>query len=212
MRKIEKGSEPDSLTEWRRRNPNGRYDDLNASPNVRIDIRNACLREQYYLCAYCCQSIGQQDKDCMNEHVEARHIAPQRSLDFSNIVSSCTTPNQCDAAHGSQPLPLTPFMDECETEFLFKISGRVEGLTDREKATISVLRLGEYEKQNRALIEKRRNLTYSLLLANGINIDDGLDDDGLLDMVIEDIQIPVEGKLDSFAPVAVNILKGWLSS
>jgi hypothetical protein len=34
-------------------------------------------------------------------------------------------------AHGSQPLPLTPLMPECETELRFKFSGRVEGLTER---------------------------------------------------------------------------------
>ncbi len=77
----------------------------------------------------------------MNEHVVTRSIAPNRSLDFSNIVASCTTPRQCDAAHKLQPFALTPFMNECETEFKFKISGRVEGLTDRAIETIKVLKL-----------------------------------------------------------------------
>ena len=35
-------------------------------------------------------------------------------------------------------LLLTPFMNECETEFKFKISGRVEGLTYRAIETIKV--------------------------------------------------------------------------
>ncbi len=210
MRKINKGAEPDSLIAWKRRNPTGCYDNL--SPVERIDIRNACSVEQYYLCAYCCQSIDQRGDDCMNEHVEARRIAPQRGLDFANIVASCKTPRQCDAAHGSRPLPLTPLMDECETEFQFKISGRVEGLTDRAKETIGVLNLGDYERHNRALIEKRKQLTQVLLLANGVDPNHGLDDDELLKLLIDDLLTPVDGKLAPFAPVVVSILKGWVSS
>lgn len=213
MRKIDKGEEPASLTAWKRHNPAGNYLDLgDSAPAVRINIRNACLQEQYFLCAYCCQDIGQQDRDCMNEHVEARHIAPNRSLDFSNIVASCTTPRQCDAAHGYQPLPLTPLMDECESEFYFKISGRVEGLTVRARETIRVLNLGDCESHNRALIEKRKSLTYGLLFANGLDLQQGIDDDELLNSVINDLQTPVNGKLSSFAPVAVSILRGWLNS
>jgi len=210
VQKINKRAEPGSLTTWKRRNPTGCYDDL--SHVERIDIRHACSVEQYYLCAYCCQSIGQKDDDCMNEHVEARRIAPQRSLDFANIVVSCKTPRQCDAAHGSQPLPLTPLMDECETEFQFKISGRVEGLTDRAKEAIRVLNLGDHEMHNRALIEKRKQLSQVLLLANGVDPNQGVDDDELLKLVIADLLTPIDGKLAPFAPVAVSILKGWVSS
>ena len=120
MRKIDKGYEPERLTQWKRQHPQGRYDQLNDLE--RQDIRIACTKEQFYLCAYCCQTISGTSADTMNEHVEARRLAPSRSLDFSNIVASCTTPQQCDAAHGSQALPLTPLMDECETELKFKIS------------------------------------------------------------------------------------------
>ncbi len=61
------------------------------------------------------------------------------------IVASCNTPNQCGDAHKSQHLPLTPLMTECETELRFKISGRVEGLSDRAADTIRVLNLGDHE-------------------------------------------------------------------
>ncbi len=139
MRKIDKGAGPQSLMQWKRHHQNSTYKDL---PSVeRQDIRSSCLEDQFYLCAYCCQSITGKNNDCMNEHVVTRSIAPNRSLDFSNIVASCTTPRQCDAAHKLQPFALTPFMNECETEFKFKISGRVEGLTDRAIETIKVLKL-----------------------------------------------------------------------
>ncbi len=211
MRKITKvnGVEPQSLTQWKARNPQGSYKDLTSVE--RQDIRTECLKEQYYLCAYCCQSISGANNDCMNEHVEAQRLAPQRSLDFTNIVASCTTPNQCDDSHGSQSLSLTPFMDNCETDFEFKLSGRVAGKTQQAVDAINVLNLGDTEQNNRSLIEKRKQLITSILLTNGVDSSEGLDDNELIEMVIDDITNPVNEKLETFAPVVKNILKTWVA-
>ncbi|SLM61200.1 MULTISPECIES: HNH endonuclease family protein [Dickeya] len=209
MRKITKGTEPASLTDWKRANPTGRYDNL--TETERQDIRDVCAKEQFYLCAYCCKPISGDNSDTMNEHVQARNEAPQRSLDFTNIVASCTTPNQCDAAHGSQPFSLTPLMAECETELQFMISGRVEGRTERAQEAIKVLNLGEHETQNKKLIEIRKQAIHCLLLANGIAPNDGLEDDDLLAEIINDLSTPQNGRLEPYAPVLVNILKAWLA-
>jgi len=213
LRKITKRAdfEPQSLRQWKRRNPQGTYKDLDDYPNVRIDIRTESLNEQFYLCAYCCQSISGLNNDSMNEHVETQQIAPQRSLDFTNIVASCTTSRQCDDAHGSIPLPLTPFMEGCETELIFKLSGRVSGTTDRAIEAIRVLNLGDSERNNRSLIEKRKRLVDVLLFANGIDPSDGLDDNELIEMVINDISIPKNGKLEAFSPVVINVLRQWIT-
>ena len=85
MRKINKQIEPTSLSRWKTVNPNGAYQDL--SYVERQDIRTMCLQEQYYLCAYCCQTITGENNDCMNEHVEAQGLAPNRTVDFDNIVA-----------------------------------------------------------------------------------------------------------------------------
>lgn len=209
MRAISKGSEPSSLTAWKRANLHGRYNQL--TEDIRRTIREHALAEQFYLCAYCCQRI--QDIDaCHNEHVEAQNLNPGRTLDFSNIVASCNTSNQCGDAHKSQHLPLTPLMTECETELRFKISGRVEGLSDRAIVTIQVLNLGDYEKSNRALIEKRKQLSNALLWTNGINPDEGLEDEEVLEMLIGDLLQPQQGQLEPFSPVVINILRSWLQS
>ena len=208
MQKITKRAnyEPQSLSNWKTRNPQATYTDLDS--DVRIDIRTECLKEQFYLCAYCCQTISGSNNDCINEHVEARHISPQRGLDFTNIVASCTSQRQCDDAHGSQFLPITPFMDECETEFEFKLSGRVTGKTERATETIRVLNLGNTEQNNRSLIEKRKQLVGALLFVNSINPNEGLDDDEELNqMLLEEISEPENGKLAAFSPVLVNILR-----
>ncbi|MBM7072431.1 TIGR02646 family protein [Shewanella sp. 202IG2-18] len=212
MRKIIKNAtyEPQALTDWKRANPHGRYGDV--TEIERQAMRQSCAEQQHYLCAYCTQAISGTSSDTMNEHVAAQRISPNRTLDFSNIVASCRTAKQCDDSHGSQPLPLTPLMDECETELKFKLSGRVEGLTDRAKETIRVLNLGDHEKHNRSLIEKRKQLVSSLLFINGIDASKGLEDDELIEMVINDISTPENGKLAAFSPVAVNVLKQWIST
>jgi uncharacterized protein (TIGR02646 family) len=209
MRTISKGPEPSDLTVWKQKNPHGDYSQLTS--RVRKTIRQHALKEQFYLCAYCCQRI--QDIDaCHNEHVEAQNLNPGRMLDFSNIVASCNTSNQCGNAHKSQHLPLTPLMAECETELRFKISGRAEGLSDRAIVTIQVLNLGDHEKSNRALIEKRKQLSNALLWTNSIDPNKGLEDEELLEMLISDLLQPQQDQMEPFTPVVINILQSWLQS
>lgn len=207
MRKINKGSEPPDLTAWKKKNSHGRYYQL--PEEIRRIIREYALKEQFYLCAYCCQRI-EDINSCHNEHIEAQNLNPNRTLEFSNIVASCNTSNQCGDAHKSQPLPLTPLMVECETELRFKISGRVEGLSDRAKDTIQVLNLGDDEQNNRALIEKRKQLCHALLWKSGIDPDEGLEDEELLEMLISDLSQPEQNEMDPFTPVVINILHNWL--
>ncbi|MFS1500546.1 TIGR02646 family protein [Vibrio splendidus] len=214
MRKIAKRAdfEPDSLDVWKRRNPQGIYADL--TEVERQGIRTECSKEQFYLCAYCCKPISGSNLDTMNEHVESRRISPNRSLDFTNIVGSCTTNGQCDDSHGSQPLPLTPFMSECETDLVFKISGRVSGKTADAKKTIEVLNLGDKEANNKSLIETRKQLSLALLLEHAITPeeeDDWAEEPELLADVINDLLTPENGKLKPFAPVVANVLRQWIA-
>jgi hypothetical protein len=73
VRKIVKGNEPKALSQWKRHHPDGQYQDL--SKVERQAIRNACLKEQYYLCAYCCQRID--DKNSHNEHIQAQLLTEE---------------------------------------------------------------------------------------------------------------------------------------
>lgn len=204
MRKIDKGAEPPSLAAWKRAHPRGRYDEL--PPVERQAIRRACALEQYYLCAYCCDEISGESSDTTNEHVETQRSVPNRTVDFGNIIASCANPHRCDKARGSQALPLTPLMPECEDELRYKISGRVEGLTDRARETIRVLRLGDTEQSNKALIAKRKALSDALLFMNGFNPDDGLEDENIIQIIVDDLLQPKEQQLQAFAPVLAKMM------
>lgn len=204
MRKIEKGSLA-ILEAWKRRNPGTRYQDLVGHGEIKDAIRQACVAEQHGLCAYCCRGISSEKVSSHNEHVEAQNLARNRTLDFQNIVASCNKSGRCGDAHRSQPLPLTPLMDECETELQFQLSGAVEGLTARANASVRVLKLND-----RGLIGERRAMVDTLLYNNG-----GLDaaelrltTDDLLDLLLDDLrQTDREQKLQPFSPVLVNVIR-----
>jgi uncharacterized protein (TIGR02646 family) len=203
VRNIIKGSEPSELLAWSRKNPHGHYKDLTYIE--RQAINQATLNEQFGLCAYCCKKID--TKSSHNEHVEARHLASSRQLDFHNIVASCNTSGRCGKAHDSKPLPLTPLMTECESELKFYLSGKVEGLTKRSADSIAVLGL-----DNRAIREERKQMIDNLLFPDTTDDLQLLGDD-LLAVWIDDFQQPDgEGQLLPYSPVLVNIIRQFLAT
>lgn len=210
MQTISKGTEPPLLTQWKHSNPNSRYADL--TDELRQVIRKACAAEQLYLCAYCGKEISASKSDTVNEHVEAQRLAPNRSLDFSNIVASCNTRKQCDKAHGSQNLPLTPLMSECETELSYGIDGCVAGLTQEAETAIDILNLGRSLATNKALVEQRRQLAQTLILREGVGPSSDAEDDALLLILIDELQQPENGRLTAYSPALVNILRSWLGT
>ncbi len=209
MRKIDKGIEPQSLTRWKRSNNALRYRDLPSEESR--SIRSSCISEQYGLCAYCCQSIT--IDDAHNEHVEAQDRAPNRTLDFSNIVASCQRTHQCGHGRGTQPLPLTPLMAECETELKFYLSGLVTGNTERAQVSIETLNLGHTEESNRGLVGARKQLVDALIYSQCLPPEDlQFEDEEFLSLLLEDLKLPDATRcLQPFSPVLVNVIHHFLA-
>lgn len=205
MRKIIKGAEPDSFAKWKLKNKTATYPDL--PHEERQTVRAACITEQFGLCAYCCQSITVDGSH--NEHVEAQNLVHNRTLDFTNIVASCESRPHCGHGRGTQPLGLTPFMDECETELKFYLSGLVAGKTARAKEAIETLNLGHTEESNRALIGRRRTLVEALIYKVGVQPGElpEIEDKEILDLLLDDLLLPKAQKLEPFSPVLVNIIR-----
>ena len=75
------------------------------------------------------------------------------------------------------------------------------------------MNLGDSEKNNRALIEKRKQLSNALLLTHYGDLSQGLEkDEEILTLLIDELTQPQYGKLEPFAPVVVNILRTWIQS
>lgn len=211
MRKIIKRETPQNLASWIRNNPNGRYSDLNS--DIRQIIKTHCCNEQYNLCGYCCCRIIPTSTSCHNEHVIPQDRSPQISTDFNNIIASCNNIDRCGKSHGSRHIPLTPFMDECEIEFEYRLNGTIRGKTDRATETINILNLGDSLQNNRLIVETRKQLVEALIYSHGETPDQvELLDDELLIILSEEISTPSEGELEPFSPVLSCILKNWLSN
>ncbi len=201
MRRIEKGAPPPELTHWLRKNPHGRYDDM--EDGSRRAIRCAAIVEQHGLCAYCCARIDVDSSH--NEHVIPQSRDPNRTVDFSNLVASCKTDRQCGKAKKNQVLPLTPWDPRCETDLIFSLSGAVKGANIPATETIRILNL-----DNRALREKRKRMIDCLIYQEG-NLQ--LLDDNLLKILLDEMQpIDPDGCLQPYAPVLVHILRHYLSA
>lgn len=204
MRRINKGMEPQSLTRWKRSYTTLRYRDL--PPDESRSIRASCISEQHGLCAYCCQSITVDTAH--NEHIEAQDRAPNRTLDFSNIVASCQHPNQCGHGRGTKSLPLTPLMAECETELKFYLSGLVTGQTDRARVSVEALNLGHTEESNRGLVGRRKSMVDALIYCqNAFPQDLQFEDPEILGLLLEEMKVPgADQRLQPFSSVLGNVI------
>lgn len=85
MKKITKSHEPKEWTEYRL-TPGVKYNPI-------PELREALLKEQGYLCAYCMRRIPTQDGNSNEtsriEHLKSRRNHPELQLDYSNMVICC---------------------------------------------------------------------------------------------------------------------------
>lgn len=202
MRKIIKGDAPKSLEKWVNKHGNTNYEDL--PPDIRQEIREACTKEQFYICAYCCQDIDGTNETTVNEHIIPRDKEPNKSLDFSNIVASCNRKDQCDSSHKNEILPLTPLMGECEIELEYHLNGCVEGKTERANELIKILNLGS-EK----LIYRRKQAIDTMIYGVGETPESiRMLDFESFQIIIDDMKkVDDEGHLLPYSPVVVNFLE-----
>ncbi len=208
MRRINKGLEPNSLTQLRISKPNYRYKDLiGPHGNIRVDIRQSCINEQFSLCAYCCDRI-----DNTSSHNE--HIIPQKdptgenlTLEYTNIVASCESKKHCGHFKKKNIIPLTPLMNTCEVDIIYQLNGKMTHRTPNAQQTIGILNL-----RNSALSEKRKKIIDLIIFEYVGDLREmALEDAEFLEIIIDELKTPDDdGKLEAFAPIVVNVLKQFI--
>lgn len=153
MRKIERYDEPDFWIEYKRRNTNTSYDDLQKSEygiSTRRKLREHLIKSQYYLCAYCCKRIDVENS--LNEHIKPKGDGKYSrfSMNYDNIVASCKSEGkeECCSAKKKDKYDefkfISPLMDGCEAHFNYLPTGEIEGTTDEGEYTCELLGLNNY--------------------------------------------------------------------
>lgn len=155
MKRIIKDAEPDFWSAYLRKHSNGTYDDLEKTEEgrqLRSQVRKHMLTQQKMICCYCCRLIDSATSH--NEHIKPRASFPRDSMDYDNLLVSCTSNNTCGMFKGNHYNPLmfiSPLMEDCERHFCFFPDGRIEGITAQGKDTVECLNLNEY-----SLIQSRK--------------------------------------------------------
>ncbi|MHC8404615.1 retron system putative HNH endonuclease [Pseudomonas sp. TMB3-21] len=139
MKRVLKGTEPASFTEWK----SSANDEWSPSyptlqnPQKR-ELHASLLQEQGFLCCYCGREI-----DAANSHIE--HFRPQEqyqdlALEYLNLHASClreTKPgNPLHCGHGKsnwfdEALYISPLDDRCELRFRYLRTGNIQS-ADRD--------------------------------------------------------------------------------
>ena len=158
MIRIIKGKEPDFWHDFKMKNPGIQYDQLNDSETgkqVRKNLREHLLQQQYKICCYCCRRIDLDNS--LNEHIRPKAVYPKETMDYDNIIVSCAKDHKtCGPKKDNQydeHLFVSPLDEDCEEHFAFFPNGDIVGLTEKGKYTIKILGLDSYKlKQARAAV------------------------------------------------------------
>ena len=154
MKKIIKDAEPEFWSDYLRRHPKTTYDDLDKTEEgkqLRSQVREHMLAHQKMICCYCCKSIDSSHSH--NEHIKPRSSFPRNSMDYDNLLVSCTS-GTCGMAkenHYNPAMFISPLMENCEEHFQFLPDGRIVGKSAQGEDTINCLNLNAY-----SLVQSRK--------------------------------------------------------
>lgn len=125
--------------------------------DVKNAIRGACKVEQFGLCAFCCAQLPQVLELQRIAHVEPRSKNTSAILDFSNMVTSCSSGREtdgnayvaqieksCDEAQENDELPVNPLQPDCEERFGYLGNGAIVAAQSGDQAaaaSIDILNL-----------------------------------------------------------------------
>lgn len=146
MRPIVKEDEPGVLRSWKTGDSADwlpSYAALGGS--VKDALLSALLHEQGFVCCYCERRVAA-GESCHIEHLVARSEAPDRELDYSNLLCSCTATRSahCGMKKGSRPIEVHPLQPDCTSAFRFLADGSIECREGNREgaATGTILTLG----------------------------------------------------------------------
>ncbi|WP_455925172.1 retron system putative HNH endonuclease [Pseudomonas putida] len=147
MRQVFKGTEPDSLIQWKamaNEEWSPSYPALQ-NPEKRC-LHKSLLQEQGYLCCYCGYAI-----DLGSSHIE--HFRPQElyeplALDYANLHASCLrqtapgNPMYCGHHKGNwfdETLHISPLQEGCEQRFRYSLNGEITAASPTDASAAKMI-------------------------------------------------------------------------
>ncbi len=165
MIKINKGTEPNTLTQFRA-NPvnNHNYNGIDFKGQKDCEkqqsgnLRWHLLKEQGYLCCYCLSRIGCRHSKI--EHFKPQSKYPQLQIDYKNLFIACSgdsdTKFHCDTRKGDQELSSVDLLINIENRISYEKTGKIKSSDPSlEKDLIEILNI------NSPVLVEHRKQTYS---------------------------------------------------
>ncbi len=164
MKYIKKRVEPQELGHWKakakQQSVGVNYDYQNLPAPPKGIVQDSLMREQGYICCYCCQRIATDTSHI--EHLNPQNPAlknesePDLSLDYKNMLASCGSgkdlPKHCGQKKGNQAIKVSPIQPNCEVFFSYTGRGEIRPQAnntveqvDAAQQTIEILGLNDYD-------------------------------------------------------------------
>lgn len=160
MKYIDKEQEPPELKEYRENTPEASYNGFQG----RTQVREALLREQGCICAYCMRRISLKwDKQLKKprteiEHYQSQELRSDKQLDYQNMLGVCNgvsgVHKHCDKTTGGKGdgkvilKKLNPLDQECERLLTYNANGEVQSIFDEEEVREEIERILNLNNQN----------------------------------------------------------------
>lgn len=216
MRYIQKRSEPESLTQYKKQQ--GAYYD---GYDRKDDVRESLLKEQGYLCGYCMKRL----ESC--EDVKIEHIIPQSNLsederaalDYRIMIGVCYgnegNPKKeltCDAHRGNEDLSVDPFNAFSISLIKYYSDGTIYSEDENiNKDLNSTLNLN-YNGPGVYLKENRKEVLNACKEKLKKNKKQGLWTKSMLQRMLIEYEYPdADGKLKPYSGIAVSYLKAKIN-
>lgn len=165
MKNIKKRDAPEYWQALIKKHPYLTFDNLEPKfKQEKIHLKSDMLQnEQFYLCCYCCKCIDEEHSHI--EHFKPRCRSPQLSMEYSNMLISCTS-NTCGMKKGCKELPASISYEDWESRFSYTIDGYIKPKENDFDAQIAIDMLN---LNDQSLIQMRR-VVYDECLTVAVSI------------------------------------------
>jgi uncharacterized protein (TIGR02646 family) len=95
------------------------WEDFRADTRIKDVVQEALLKEQGYICCYCCSEID--ESKISIEHFNPKSICPKTDvLDFLNLLASCKSKGSCNERRNDKNLSLNPCQEDAVSQVYFE--------------------------------------------------------------------------------------------